>query len=131
MRTLAIKVEDAESRSRRHNIHRVEVPEKTEGPSLELYIETWLSDVVLVGQPTKSRPPLHCLRPMIVRLMNFRDRDVILQVTRKEGPWKIKGKEINIYPDYTNMVEEQRAAFATDNKVLRHNDIKYTLIYLA
>ncbi|KAJ1170869.1 hypothetical protein NDU88_002740 [Pleurodeles waltl] len=38
MRTLAIKVEDAESRSQRHNICLVGVPEKTEGPSLELYI---------------------------------------------------------------------------------------------
>ncbi|KAJ1091650.1 hypothetical protein NDU88_004767 [Pleurodeles waltl] len=33
MRTLAIKVEDAEGRSRRHNIRLVGVPEKTEGPS--------------------------------------------------------------------------------------------------
>ncbi|KAJ1160609.1 hypothetical protein NDU88_001105 [Pleurodeles waltl] len=40
VRTLANKVEDAESRSRCHNIHLVGVPERAEGPSIELHIET-------------------------------------------------------------------------------------------
>ncbi|KAJ1149890.1 hypothetical protein NDU88_002689 [Pleurodeles waltl] len=53
LRTLASKVEDAESRSRCHNIRLVGVPERAEGPSIELYIETWLSEVVLRGTPTK------------------------------------------------------------------------------
>ncbi|KAJ1124399.1 hypothetical protein NDU88_002860 [Pleurodeles waltl] len=113
MRTLATKVEDAESQSRRHNIRLVGVPEKTEGPSLELYIEAWMSDVVMGGTPTKfflveraHRIPAYP-KPIIVRLMNFRDRDVILQETQKRAPWDIEGKAINIYPDYTNMVQKQ------------------------
>ncbi|KAJ1216698.1 hypothetical protein NDU88_004299 [Pleurodeles waltl] len=51
--------------------------------------------------------------------------------TRKRGPWKIEGKEINIYPDYMNMVQKQRAAFAAVKKDLCHNKIKYALLYLA
>ncbi|KAJ1206777.1 hypothetical protein NDU88_002175 [Pleurodeles waltl] len=131
VRTLASKVEGAESRSQHHNIHLVGVPERAEGPSIELYIETRLSEVVLRGTPTKffsverahrspavPLPPGAYPRPIIVRLMNFRDRDVILQETRKRGPWKIKGKEINIYPDYINQVQKQWAAFATAKKIL-------------
>ncbi|KAJ1178088.1 hypothetical protein NDU88_003336 [Pleurodeles waltl] len=51
-KTLAMKVEDAESRSLRHNVRLVGVPEKAEGPSLELFKETWLSEVVMRGNPT-------------------------------------------------------------------------------
>ncbi|KAJ1201846.1 hypothetical protein NDU88_005650 [Pleurodeles waltl] len=54
MRTLAIKVEDAESRSRRHSIRLVGVPEKTGGPSPELRRETWLSDLVLGAHQLNS-----------------------------------------------------------------------------
>ncbi|KAJ1117240.1 hypothetical protein NDU88_005440 [Pleurodeles waltl] len=57
LRTLAIKVEDAESRCRRHNIRLVGVPEKTKGPSQELFIETWLSSSQWSGH-TGSRRPL-------------------------------------------------------------------------
>ncbi|KAJ1115242.1 hypothetical protein NDU88_003468 [Pleurodeles waltl] len=43
----------------------------------------------------------------------------------------MEGKEINIYPDYTNQVQKQRAAFVTAKKVFRQNDIKYALQYPA
>ncbi|KAJ1176765.1 hypothetical protein NDU88_002032 [Pleurodeles waltl] len=49
MWTLAIKLEDASSRSKHHNMPLVGVPEKLEGPSLELYIEDWLAEWYSVG----------------------------------------------------------------------------------
>ncbi|KAJ1106523.1 hypothetical protein NDU88_003924 [Pleurodeles waltl] len=81
--------------------------------------------------PATPPPPEAYPRPITVRLMNFRDRDVILQGARKRGPLKIEGKEINIYPDYTNLVQKQRSAFASVKKVLRQNDMKYALLYPA
>ncbi|KAJ1091106.1 hypothetical protein NDU88_004233 [Pleurodeles waltl] len=53
LKTLAIKVENTDTRFQRHNIRLVEVPKKAEGPSLELYIEKWLSEVVMRGALTK------------------------------------------------------------------------------
>ncbi|KAJ1158104.1 hypothetical protein NDU88_010798 [Pleurodeles waltl] len=63
--------------------------------------------------------------------MNFQGSDVILQTARKKDPWKIEGQDINIYPDYTAIVQLQSGAFVAVKKVLWQLNLKYALIYTA
>ncbi|KAJ1202977.1 hypothetical protein NDU88_006772 [Pleurodeles waltl] len=49
LKTLTNRLEDAE---RKHNIHLMVVQERVEGPSLDLYIEAWQSDMVLGEAPS-------------------------------------------------------------------------------
>ena len=111
---------------------------------MELYIEKWLTDKVLQwkqsrffsvervhrvpGQPPRlGAPP----RPIIVRLRNFRDRDHILQQARSHGPWRVDSREVNIYLDFTNIVQKQRNTYVPVKRVLRQLDIKYALFFPA
>lgn len=92
---MVAKLDDQEGRSRRNNSRLVGIPESVKGPALELIVEDiiqnhlqprGLSNFLSVerahrvprGHPRPGALP----RPVLARLLNFRDRDVILQVAR-------------------------------------------------
>ncbi|KAJ1109798.1 hypothetical protein NDU88_007156 [Pleurodeles waltl] len=53
VKVLRERVEGAEGQSRCNNIRVVGIPEKVEGPSVELYMEGWLVDTMLEGKTSK------------------------------------------------------------------------------
>ncbi|KAJ1114984.1 hypothetical protein NDU88_003213 [Pleurodeles waltl] len=55
--------EDQEERSCRNNIRVVGLPEQEEGPSMDLYMEDWLSQTVLQVPGTHVQPLLKNKRP--------------------------------------------------------------------
>ncbi|KAJ1084298.1 hypothetical protein NDU88_004450 [Pleurodeles waltl] len=98
MEDLQERIEDAEGRSRRNNIRIIGLPEGKEGNNPTQYIETWLQSIAkdklsthfvverahrIPGRKPIPRAPA---RPVIARILNYRDRDVALQVARELDP---------------------------------------------
>ena len=141
---LVEKMDDIEGRARRNNIRITGVPERSEGPAADLFVE----DLVLKGlktrglsryfsverahripsgRPKPGAPP----RTIIARIFNFRDRDDILQEARKSPPVKIENTTVNFFPDFTLRVQKQRRDFLAVKKRMRNQGIKYSMLYPA
>lgn len=96
------KLDDYEGRSRQNNLRILGVPERAEGPTPDLFVEGLITNHlqpknvsnffsveraqhVPGGRPKPGAAP----RPLLARLFNYRDRDMVLQTTRTAPPIKI------------------------------------------
>lgn len=144
LQTLERRAEDAEGRNRRNNIRVVGLPEGIEGTDMVAYLETWLRTEVAPQGLTQfytleraHRVPARSLsaglppRPVIARLLHFKDRDVILQQARTLGPFQVENLKVSIYPDYTLEVQRHRSSFLEVKKALRKEGIQYSLLFPA
>ena len=138
------RAEDAEGRSRRNNVPFLGFSEKSEGPNTELFLEDWLIKEVFQGKVPKlssverahripGKPPVQGAppRPLIARLLNFRDRDLILQLFRTKGTMTYEGHTISAYPDFTTEVQRKRSSYAAVKVSLRKAGLKYALNFPA
>ncbi|KAJ1123046.1 hypothetical protein NDU88_001519 [Pleurodeles waltl] len=92
------KTEDVEGCSRRNNVRIITLPEGKEGKDPTRYIEIWLQSIAtdrlsvhfVVERahriPGRKPIPGAPVRPFIAWILNYRDRDVILQVAREMDP---------------------------------------------
>ena len=144
MHRLRDRAEDAEGRSRRNNVRFLGFPEKSESPNAELFLEEWLLKEVLRPPVPKffsierahripGKPPIPGAfpRPLIARLLNFRDRDLILQIFRTKGPIQFNGQRITAYPDFTAEVQRKRSSYAAIKASLRDAGLRYALLFPA
>lgn len=142
--TLLAKVDDLENRSRRSNIRIVGVPEREEGRDPVAFFENWLMDIM--GKnilspffaierahrvPTRSPPPGAPPRPILMKLLHFRDRDAILRAARDKGEISIHGHRVSFYPDFSNDVQKKRMQFLDIKKRLRGLGVSYSMLYPA
>lgn len=141
---LKSKLDEQEGRSRRNNIRLIGVPEKVGGQALDLFVEELVTKRLqprglskffsierahrVPGGPAK---PGANPRPVLARLFNFRDRDVILQEARVAPPIRIDNSTITIYPDYTAAVAQRRRTFLAIKRDLRAKEIKYSMMFPA
>lgn len=141
---MTAKAEDLEARSCRSNISLMGISETTNMGPMERYVEQLLismlgretfSDIFIVERahrslaprpPTGSRP-----RPIIAKILNYRDRDAALQKARELGQLTHEGMNISLYPDFTSSVQEARKKFATVKQKLRYPSIPYPMLYPA
>lgn len=115
-----MKNEDIKARSRR-NVCILGVPETTSTGRMDTFVESLLTD--LFGREsftysfvverahctTGPRPiPGAPVRPILARLLNFRDRDTALGMARENGTLSLQGSTIALFPDFTAMVQEAR-----------------------
>lgn len=70
-------------------------------------------------------------RPVIVRYLNYVDRQQILQQFRATSPLQIKGHKLLIFVDYWVEVSRKRRHFANVWSRLHNNKVRFTLAYLA
>ena len=141
---LASQLDDSEGRSRRNNIRIIGVPEKAEGPSVDLFVE----DLITQGLqprglskffgverahrvPGRKPPPGAPPRTIIARIFNFRDRDTILQEARVAPPVTYQNNTIGLFPDFTLQVQRQRRTFTELKKSLREQNIRYAMLFPA
>ncbi|KAJ1207012.1 hypothetical protein NDU88_002405 [Pleurodeles waltl] len=137
------KNEDLEARSRRNNIHVIGLPETTDMGHMEEFVEGMLSDLfagelsrlLVVQRAHRSlgpRPP-HCtpLRPIIARLLNYCDRDTILQLARERRPVMYKNSELNFFQDYTPGVQGAWCSFLPIKRMLGQAGVRFALLYPA
>ena len=56
----------------------------------------------------RGAPP----RPKETRLLDFRNRDNLLQLERRNGTYDVEVNKVSLFPDYTLMVQQQSMAFS-------------------
>ena len=64
---------------------------------------------------------------MILKLLHFRDKEVILQAAHMAGKLKVDGNRVMLFPDYTLAVQHQHATYLIVKKRLRELGLKYSL----
>lgn len=140
----AERVEDMENRLRRSNIRIVGMPEKAEGKNPTDFIEAWLADTFGKNNltpffsverahrvPSRPPPPGGQDRPFLLKLLHYKDRDIILRLARQKVDMEIQGAKISIYPDFSAAVQKQRAKFTEVKRRMRAIPLVYSMLYPA
>lgn len=68
---------------------------------------------------------------MLARLLNYRDREVVLCLTREKGAVHINGAKISFYPDISAEVQRKRSKFMDVKKRLQRLQLKYAMLFPA
>lgn len=144
MSSIKDKAEDIEARSRRNNVRILGLAESTPTGTMELFIEKLL--IQLLGRETfpdvfvverthrllaAHPPPGAAPRPVIARLLNYRDRDAALRRARELKTLHYKGSELSLFPDFTPLVQEARKKFGPVKRKLRELQLDYAMLYPA
>ncbi|KAJ1190971.1 hypothetical protein NDU88_000288 [Pleurodeles waltl] len=98
IKDLELRAEDAENRLRQNNIRIMGLPEKVEGTSMVDFLEKWLKENIAeegLSQffaverahrvPARPSPLGVPARPVIAKLLHYKDRDHLLTQSRKKG----------------------------------------------
>ena len=144
VRFLEGRAEDAEGRARRSNLRIVGLPEGSEGQDPLHYMEEWLKSFMPADTltpfysierahrvPGRRPAPGAMPRPILVKILHFKDQDAILKIARTRSPLKVNGAVVMIFPDYTLAIQQQRASFTGVKKRLREMELKYSLMFPA
>lgn len=142
VKILQARAEDAENRSRRNNVRILGLPERVEGSTPEQFVEQLMKEVLapivfspsfVVERahrvPTRPLPPGAPPRPFILKLLNYRDRDLILSAARRKGDIAYENSKLSFYPDFTSEVQKKRRQFTHVRSRLRTAGIKYAMLY--
>ncbi|GAA6090575.1 uncharacterized protein LOC117469232 [Tachysurus ichikawai] len=141
--SLAAKAEDLEARSRRCNLRIFGVKEGREaGVPASTFVANLLQKVMgldeppvidrahrTLQQPGNGQPP----RAFVIKCHYYREKESILRKA-VTSPKLVSenGDIIRVFPDYTQNVARQRAAFGQVRQLLRQCEgIKYGLLYPA
>lgn len=142
--TLMQKSDDFENRLRRNNLRLIGVPEKAEGSNPTDFFEQWLAQ--LIGKdrlsplfaverahrvPTRAMPPGAPPRPVLARILHYKDRDTILRAARDIPDIRIDNGKISIFPDFSAEVQRRRLQFFDVKKRLRALQLPYAMLYPA
>lgn len=66
-----------------------------------------------------------------MKLLNFRDRDLVLREARKIVVLHYESTKLIIFPDYSEGTQRQRRSFDHVKLNLRNRKIKYTMLFSA
>lgn len=124
------RIDDMENRMRRNNVQAIGICEKNEGKNPVQFIEQWLlqiygkdsfSAIICVERvhslPMRPLPPGNLPRMFICKLLNYKDRDVILSKAKNLGDnLKMANSKISLFPDFSAEVQKQRAQFSDKKK---------------
>ena len=135
--------EYAENRACRSNLRFVGFPEGAEGSAPETFLENWLSSwlppadlscfiIERAHRSLMQRPPAGASpRLMIAKILNYKDRDLILRRAREARDVYFESTRIMIFPDYTTAVQKQRKSYNQVKTKLRSMNLRYMLLYSA
>lgn len=140
------KIDDAENRSRAHNLRFLRVPEKSEGQDILGFMRGL--NQLLLGEENCMTPPVierahrslttlqsnesnAGLRPILVKLLSLQERQRILRLSREKKELRYKGIRIYIFPDYSPGVIHKRRQYDGIKKKLREKKMEYSLLYPA
>lgn len=113
---LCDKIEDAENRSRAHNLRFLHVPEKSGGQDIIGFMRGLIQ--LLLGEDNFMVPPvierahrsptmLQTNKPkagprlILVKFLSLQDKQLILHLSREKKELKYKGNRIHIFPDFS------------------------------
>lgn len=128
----------------RNNVRLVGVPEKIEGANPSEYFESWLRNIFKKGMltplftverahrvPLRPLPPGAPPRPLLIKLLHFRDRDAILRKACDLADVMLNGSRISFYPDLSAEVQKRRMQFQDVKKRLCALSLSYAMLYPA
>ena len=144
VKALESRAEDAENRNRRNNLRIIGLPEGVEGKDPTAYVEDLLRSVLPDARfsphytaerahrvPPKQGPPGAPPRTLILRLLNFRDRDEVLRAARQQGEIRFENTRLMIFPDYSVETQRQHKSFDQVKGAMRARNIKYSVLFPA
>lgn len=135
------KVQDLENRSRRSNIRIVNLPEKSEGSNLVSFlervipeilgVENFLSPLIIERAHRTGKIASDRMTPRIilVKLLNFRDKQKILQLARERKEVFLDKCRIYFFSDFSVELQNARKAYTEVKRMLRDREIEYSLVY--
>lgn len=139
-----LKNEDIENRLRRSNIRIVGLLEKTVGRDPSEFVENWLPEIFGKGAftpfysierahrvPPRPLPPGHPPRIMLVKLLNFKDKEIILHLARERRNTQYNGVKVSFYPDFLAEVQRRRAKFGDVKRRLQRLQANNAMLYPA
>lgn len=141
---LEAKAEDSENRNRRNNLRIIGLPEGSEGSDTSAYTERLLRSLFPQAafsphfaverahrMPPTRGPPGTPPRTFIFRLLNFRDRDLILREARKMADIRHEATRLMFFPDFSADTQRQRKSFDAVKQALRAKAIRYSMLFPA
>ncbi|KAI2645493.1 LINE-1 retrotransposable element ORF1 protein [Labeo rohita] len=140
---LSLDLDDLENRNRRCSLRLVNLPEKAEGTDAANFLEKWLTNVF--GASTFPSPVIierahrigrlstksqQYLRVLIMKFLNFRDWQRVIQAAREMGIVKYQEHKVMFFPDFS-VVRKQRKQFNDVKKRLQVLNVPYRFVYPA
>ncbi|KAK6475300.1 LINE-1 type transposase domain-containing protein 1 [Huso huso] len=144
MSSLKDKTQDLENRSRRSNIRLVGLPEGSEGQDTvgfvaqlipQLVGQDHFKDPLIIERAHHSSAPkpgnADRPRPIIMKLLNFRDKERILRLAGEKSELYYNGKRMFLFPDFSIELQNKRKEFNQVKRKLNEKGVKYALTYPA
>lgn len=139
-KNLTNKVDDLEGRSRRNNLRVLGIPEKIEGNDTCSFMEKWIADTLKIAPPvlerahriTASQSSTRYPRTVIIKCLNYKDRENILKAARIQKEVTYQNNKIRFLPDLPAEVYKQQRMYDGVRKRLREHGLdKHRIIYPA
>lgn len=142
IKTLEAKTDDLENRGRKKNLVLMGLPEQSQHLHLLEFIQQkipeWLNiptdqplEIERTHRLLQTRPePGKPLRPILIRFLRFRDRDMILQAAKKKTAPICEGEaNLTFHQDLSAEVRRKRKEFAGVIEYLRKMDMFRGFVY--
>lgn len=79
--------------------------------------------------PAYPLPPGTPPRPFLFKMLNHKDKDIILSKARTMGPaMMIANSNISLFPDFSANVQKRRAQFTDVKKRMRALELQYAML---
>lgn len=141
MKAMESRAEDQENMNRRNNLRLMGLPEGAEGRDPTAYTERLLRTLLPQASfspyfaverahrmPSARGPPGAPPRTFIFRLLNFRDRDLVLREAPKLEELRHENVKIMLFPNYSMETQQQRRTFDHVKTQLRTRGMKYNML---
>ncbi|KAJ1139071.1 hypothetical protein NDU88_005448 [Pleurodeles waltl] len=79
--------------------------------------------------PPRRLEPGRLPRPIVAKLLHYRDRDLLLQKAHEAGPFQVEGGRATLFPDFAVAVQSQQATFLGVKRALREEGLRYSLLF--
>uniref|UniRef100_A0A3Q2V5L2 L1 transposable element RRM domain-containing protein n=1 Tax=Haplochromis burtoni TaxID=8153 RepID=A0A3Q2V5L2_HAPBU len=118
-------------------------PEGCEGSDALAFVRNTIPQLLKVDFPggpeidrthrslVRRKPDVHPPRVIIARFLRFQNRERIMEAARRLGQLNWNGHRIMIFPDYSKLVTDKRAAFNPCKRLLHERKIKFSLLFPA
>lgn len=139
---LQATVEDLVSRSKRHNLRVIGLPEDIEGNNPRQFMADLFREVAAEALSDSTpeldrahrslRPkPRQGSRPVIVCFHRYIDKERVLLWAKEHRNMTYRGHNIKFYEDFSPAVAKRRAAFNQVKSLLFKKEIRFGMIYPA
>ena len=143
VKKLSAEIESLQSRSRRNNVRLTGFGDKEGGRDLVVFMEKWIPDFLGIGPVTierahripgdnvkRSAAQAAYPRTVIMKFLNFRDRDNVLNAAKNKGKLMYKERQVQFRPDLPASLHKKQMEYNDVRQQLRDKGIqKHRVIF--